>query len=44
MMQEQMTGVAQSSDAPLASGRLATMSDISVNLKGRQAEVKECCS
>ena len=38
-MQEQMTGVAQSSDSPVASGRLATQSDISVNLKGRRAEV-----
>lgn len=36
---EQMTGVAQCSDAPLASGRLATQSDISLNLKGRQAEL-----
>lgn len=32
--------MAQSSDAPLANGRLATQSDISLNLKGRQAEVR----
>jgi hypothetical protein len=42
-IQEQMTGVAQSSEAPLASGRLATQSDISVNLKGRRAEVHPLC-
>lgn len=38
-MQEQMTGVAQSSDAPVASGRLATQADINGALKGRRAEV-----
>lgn len=34
-----MTGVAQSSDAPVASGRLATQADINGALKGRRAEV-----